>query len=322
MEKFILECRERIRVQPLGVSMPGTQLPRRMQKIVEGGAAMRITRLRVAATIVACALICAAFAAGTLVHASVQSSEAAHPATNQGASTLAFDAASLKPRDRNSEHARIIGMQTFPDRLLSLCTSLTGLVYYAYDLTWVRPEGLPDWAMKACADGSPEYTYDFQATMPTGTTVAQSRQMMQAFLAERFKLVVHWEKKDESVYALVVAPGGFKLKPTDHLDGPPPVSKFDCPPEDPTCHRTLMVSPGAEQLVRMLAYTIGRPVLDKTGLTGQYIFDVRWSGDTTAASPLPSLPAALRESFGLELKSEIAKADILVIDHVEMPTPN
>jgi uncharacterized protein (TIGR03435 family) len=324
----------RFPIDPLGMAMPGPRLSERVCRIIEGGATLRVSRVRAAGIVAACAVICAVFAAGTLVHASAQSSDAARPATSQSTtqgqqtpatsqapSTLAFDAASLKPRD-GSEPVGIIGMQTLPGRLVELCASLNDLVWYAYHITWVRPEGLPEWARKQCSAGSPEYTYDFQATMPAGTTTDQARQMLQNFLADRFKLAAHWEKKDVPTYALVVGPGGFKLKPLDHASGPPPTAQFTCPPEDPACHRMLMTSMGAGQLAAVLSNSIGRPVIDKTGLKDAYVFDLRWAGDAAPDSPLPSLPAALRESFGLELKSETAPADVLVIDHAEKPTPN
>jgi uncharacterized protein (TIGR03435 family) len=70
--------------------------------------------------------------------------------------------------------------------------------------------------------------FNIQATMPAGATEKQVPQMLQALLAERFKLVVHRETKDQSVYALVVAKGGPKLKDSEP-DPPAP----DTPPEAP-----------------------------------------------------------------------------------------
>jgi uncharacterized protein (TIGR03435 family) len=71
-----------------------------------------------------------------------------------------------------------------------------------------------------------------------------------------------------------------------------------------------------------LGRSVGRPVVDKTGIAGTYYMDVQWAGDTSPDSPLSSLATALRDQFGLELKSEKAPMDVLVIDHVERPTPN
>ena len=319
----------RLRIEPLGVAMPGPRLPQRIRNIIDAAPITQISRIRAGYIVTVCVALCASFASGTLGHAqqapaaetSATTAITAQPSPDS--TKLRFDAASLKERGRN-EPDGIIGMQIFPGRLVELCASLNDLVWYAYHITWARPEGLPDWARKACAAGSPEYTYDFQATMPPDTTTDQTRQMMQGFLAERFKLAAHWEKRQVSVYALVVARGGLKVKPFDRKNGPPSPAKFACPPEDPACHRMLMASRGAGQLAAVLGNTIGRPVLDKTGLmdTDTYIFDLRWAGDMSADSPLPSLADALRDDFGLELKSETAPADVLVIDHAEQPTPN
>jgi uncharacterized protein (TIGR03435 family) len=322
--RWLREFARRLRVEPLGVEMPGPQLPERIRRIINERPVLRMSGARAACIVVACAAVAAGLAVGTLAGARqatsqpVAEGQPAAPAS-LGASTLSFDAASLKPRD-SSEAVGIIGMQTFPGRLVELCASLNDLVWYAYHITWARPEGLPDWARKQCSEGSPEYTYDFQATMPANTTTDQARQMMQNFLAERFKLAAHWEKKDMPIYALVVAPGGFKLKPRDHADSPTAVAAFVCPSEDPACHRLVVAS--VSHLAAVVGNTIGRPVIDKTGLKDAYIFDLRWAGDAAADSPLPSLQAALRESFGLELKSETMPADVLVVDHAEKPTAN
>ncbi len=73
----------------------------------------------------------------------------------------------------------------------------------------------------------------------------------------------------------------------------------------------------------MLSRPLGRPVIDKTGLSGTYYFGLlRWAGDDGVGSSLPSLPALLREEFGLELKAETGAVPILVIDHVEKPVAN
>ena len=318
------------RVNAIGTAMPGPGLPHRIRNIIDAAPIAQISRIRGASIIAVCIALCASFASGTLGHARQASSSRASAVTpaapqvsqeSPNLPELRFDAASLRPRDHD-EPVGIIGMQTFPGRLLELCASLNDLIWYAYHITWVHPEGLPDWARKPCTDGSPEYTYDFQATMPPNTTTDEARQMMQRFLAERFKLAVHWEKREMPVYALVVAPGGFKLKPFQHTDSPPAATKFVCPAEDPACHRMLMTSRGASQLATVLSNTIDRPVLDKTGLTDAYTFDLRWAGDMSADSPLPSLADALRDDFGLELKSATAPADTLVVDHAEKPTPN
>jgi uncharacterized protein (TIGR03435 family) len=232
-----------------------------------------------------------------------------------------FEVASLKERARGAPFVRF-GMERSPGRLFNGCATLTSLVFYAFRRTLATPvEGLPGWASVPCGDTGTPDTYEFQATMPVETTDADIRLMLQAFLIDRFKLAVHWETRMLPVLALVVAPGGFKLKATDP-NNDPPKAPLGCPRPDPGCHFIWMGSASMTELAGMLGSSVGRPVVDKTGLRETYYFgDIKWAGDAPD-SPLPSLPAALREQFGLELKSDTGPVEVLVIDRAERPTSN
>jgi uncharacterized protein (TIGR03435 family) len=234
-----------------------------------------------------------------------------------------FDVASLKERDRNVP-VGLVGIQATPGRLFNRCATLTSLVYYAFRLTSATPlEGLPGWANTPCSDTDTANTYEFQATMPVETTDADARLMLQAFLVERFKLAFHRETRKLPIYALVVAPGGFKLKPTDPKDDPPRArGSLGCPPDDRGCHIIAMGSSNMLQIAGALAFNVGRPVVDKTGLPGTYYFDVKYAGNDSPNSSLPSLPGALKEQFGLELKPDTGPVEVLVIDKAEKPSPN
>lgn len=162
--------------------------------------------------------------------------------------------------------------------------------------------------------------------MPANTTNAQSRQMMQTLLAERFKLAAHWETRQMPVYELKTAPGKSKLKPSDpDKDPPTPPHSIGCPVDDPHCHIGLCCgSFTMTVLAGALTHALGRPVIDKTGLTDSYYLGVlKWAGDESVGSSLPSsLPALLREEFGLELKAEAGPVPVLVIEHAEKPAAN
>lgn len=234
-----------------------------------------------------------------------------------------FDVASLKERD-GSVPFLTGAMQRSPGRLISRCATLTSLVYYAFRRTWSTPvEGLPGWASTPCSDTGTANTYEFQATMPVETTDTDVRLMMQAFLKERFNLAFHWETRTLPVLALVVAPSGFKVKPTDPKDDKPRArGSVGCPREDPDCHFLPMGASSMTQIADALGASVGRTVIDKTGLRETYYFDLTWAGDAAPNSPLPSLPAALREQFGLELKPDTGPVEVLVIDRAERPTAN
>lgn len=239
-----------------------------------------------------------------------------------------FDAASIREWGPGPWPAGVtvtVGVHASPGRIYAQCANLNTLINYAYHLTGSeRVEGMPGWANPSCYP-DPRGAFTLEATEPAGTSEDQSRQMMQSLLADRFKLAVHWETRQMPIYALVIAPGGFKLKPSNP-DNDPPVAphSIGCPTEDPHCHMGLCCgSDTLAQIAASLTGDLGRPVIDKTGLTGTYYFGLwQWAGDDAMNSPLPSLPTLLRDKFGLEVKSEVGPVPVLVIDHVEKLSPN
>jgi uncharacterized protein (TIGR03435 family) len=216
------------------------------------------------------------------------------------------------------------GLQFSNGRVRAQCVPLVGLLFYAYQLTGSEPlEGLPKWGRASCGSPDSRETFEIEATMPGDTTIAQSRQMVQTLLAERFKLAVHWETRQLPVYALRIARGESKLKPSDP-DKDPPTGPIGCPADDPHCHIGFCCgSATMTVLTGLLSHTLERPVIDRTGMTGSYYFGVlKWAGDDSSGSSLPSLFALMREQYGLELKVERGPVPVLVIDHAEKPTAN
>jgi uncharacterized protein (TIGR03435 family) len=164
---------------------------------------------------------------------------------------------------------------------------------------------------------------------------AEQQHMLQALLEERFKLKTHWEMREGDIYNLVVAKGGPKLgaegsmpPSADDLkmfgDHPIPLhQKNDRQGYDFIAHSCSM-----DQLVRMLTSQFGRPVIDKTGLTGNYDFVLkykrRWDRDRDAddLDPTPPMDRALQEELGLKVEAAQGPVKVLVIDHVEKPSEN
>ena len=239
------------------------------------------------------------------------------------AQQITFEVASLKPRDVKVSLG-LIGMQRSPGRLTNRCATLRSLLFYAYGLMNAKPiVGLPDWASVGCGPQDASFTYDFDARMPAETTDTQARVMLQAFLKERFGLAVHWEKQNRPVQLLVVSESGFKLKPSDPKDDPPRApGSLGCPVQDRACGIAPLGSSPMSRLADMLSSVLERPVVDETGLTGTYYLDLKWAGQSSVDSPLPSLPTLLKESFGLELKSATRPVDVLVVDQARVPSPN
>ena len=145
-------------------------------------------------------------------------------------------------------------------------------------------------------------------------TVAQKQSMLRRLLADRFKLAVHREVKDTQGYALVAAKSGPKLKkagPGAEARGTIFVRGLRHP------------SASMDTLAGMLARPLHRPVVNKTGIEGNYNIVLNYSQEGTADSSLPSIFTALEEQLGLKLESLKVPAEMLVIDHVEsVPTEN
>ena len=142
----------------------------------------------------------------------------------------------------------------------------------------------------------------------------QSNLMLRQLLADRFGLQLHRETKELVVYSLVLGKTGSKLKEVrtekPYLSGPAPGK---------------LVSTGASMasLTRSLSRTLGRPVNDDTGLTGQYDFTLSWApDDATSDATGPSLFTALQDQLGLRLESKKAPVETIVIDHIGTPSPN
>lgn len=173
--------------------------------------------------------------------------------------------------------------------------------------------------------------------------------MLQAMLAERFKVVVHHESKEVPVYNLVVAKGGPKFKQAETLDADELRQKLDGGGMIGTNVRVVPSPSGTQYYgisMAILTQTIlphmaGRPVVDKTGLTGYYDLKLPDLKGPSMAPP-PTAPAesqplnaplppsgddesiftALPEALGLRLEPAKGQVDTLVIDHVERPSEN
>lgn len=149
--------------------------------------------------------------------------------------------------------------------------------------------------------------------------------MLQGLLAERFKLNVHREEKVVPGYALVVAPGGPKMRRVEPLQfnqGTVMVGGITA--------RSLPIS----QILASARGAVGRPVKDETDLSGYYEFNLTWTpedkllagADNTSTAPgdrPPSIFTALQEQLGLRLEPRKLPIEVVVVDHVErVPTEN
>jgi uncharacterized protein (TIGR03435 family) len=189
--------------------------------------------------------------------------------------------------------------------------------------------------------------FEIIAKVPAGTSKAQFQEMKQNLLAERFKLALHWEPKERTVYELLVGKNGLRMRESVP-DGPASGAELSMPPGTsigpdryPVFPKEAMGLAGINNyfrwrsanvtmadLVKVLRGQVRSDVVDATGLTGKYDIDINWQ-----ARPIEIFPASppfdtpiekvLQERLGLRLQSKKGMVSVPVIDHIEkIPTPN
>ena len=191
--------------------------------------------------------------------------------------------------------------------------------------------GLPDWAKTAHFDIDAKVPpEDLAAWQDPLQQAALLREMMQAMLADRFKLVVHREKKEVPVFSMVVAKDGPKMKPST---GEPHPHGRKIPgyggeiTEGKTPDTVNFYDATMAALAPLLAEFAGRPVQDQTGLTGKYDFTARKPAELNlvtepgARDMGPSVDLVLKD-LGLKLVPTRAPVERLVIDRAQPPDAN
>ena len=274
--------------------------------------------------------IAAAFA---LLTGALINTPASHAQEQPSANHPEFEVASIKP---NASYDGRILLQVLPGGGLTTSgATLSFLLTLAYEVRsfqisggagWINSERFDVVARSDRSTGSQNDPSD-----PTRITAEQLKAMqqqmrpkLQALLADRFKLTLHRETREESVYALVVGKGGAKFQQANGNFGGLRIGKSQLTGSGAT----------VEMLATALANQLGRPVLDRTGLKGQFDFKLEWAPDAAQASPPgvdaptpagtsgPSVFTAVQEQLGLKLESSKGPVEMLVIDHVERPSEN
>jgi uncharacterized protein (TIGR03435 family) len=172
--------------------------------------------------------------------------------------------------------------------------------------------------------------YDIDAIAGNSVSDDELRQMFRTLLEDRFRLKIHRETREMTAYNLVVAKGGPKLKHADpdgevNLDGNPieQGNSLSAYGADGGTH-LLGKSASMERLVYVLSGRLHAPVLDRTGLTGPFDYDIVFSREDNPSDTggPPALATALQEEMGLRLEKTRSPVEIIVVDHVEKPTGN
>jgi uncharacterized protein (TIGR03435 family) len=237
-----------------------------------------------------------------------------------------FEAASIKLHPGDT---RGFTFTTEPGRLIVVNNEVTNLIGNAYGIHGDKLIGGPEWIRSD--------RYDMEARASGTPTEKQMMQMLQILLADRFKLRVHTEQREESIYHLVVAKGGLRIqKRTNENCVRADQTHPGDAPSNPCGNNWLrsngnhfhwtVVQNDMQHMVGALTAAAGRPVLDKTGITGTFNLDLEFAGQRpdSEASLDPSVPSifAALDQLGLKLEPAKGIVDVLVIDHIERPTPN
>lgn len=244
-----------------------------------------------------------------------------------------FEVASI----RESTRTQPAPQPSSPDRLVRVGFTLLQLVQGAFERDQFTVAGGPAWVNSA--------RFDVIAKSERPVTGPEMRAMTRRLLEERFALRTHTEMRELDAFALVLArqdgrlgpqlkPSAFDCRP--FLAGVRPMS--ESPANDRGISQCMIVGGvfgrlgtgfshrgrGLDSLTPRLQGVLGRPVVDRTGLTGAFDVDLRYRPDTQAPVPdsYPPLTAALEEQLGLKLESGKETIDVLVIDDAQPPTPN
>ena len=256
-----------------------------------------------------------------------------------------FEVASVKPRIPDPSMPPLV-LPPVGGRFLATNTPLRVLISIAHGIQDFQIIGGPSWI-----DSS---TFDITAKIPNGTpsTIPSITPMLQTLLAERFRLRTHTETKEGSIYVLTFARDNkqlgpnFKRSTTDCTKAAEDMEKraaavasgsigpVPTPGETIPCAAVHDTSGGfglranGQPLTALLQFLMPlteRTVQDRTGLTGLYDWVLTYDpGVRRPGRPNngPDLFTALQEQLGFKLESSRGPVEFLVIDSVEMPTPN
>lgn len=262
------------------------------------------------------------FTAAVLVlaaHLAAAQSAAPHAAS---ANPLAFSIVSIRPHDPNGAGG---GYHVAPDCHEITVTNLTlsFLVSNAYNVKDGRfLVGGPSWIKTARFDL--EAKLDDADIPAVRLTEDQCVALLQPVLADRFQLKVHHETRPTLVYNIVLANGGLKMKRSGPLVGS--AQPAPCNIDASRRGSAVVRSCPMDRIIGVLEDGPDRFLIDRTGLTGRYDFELHWTPDNTPdTSPLaggPSIFTAVQEQLGLKLSPSTVPMDILVIDSAQKPTPN
>lgn len=267
----------------------------------------------------------------------------------RAADTPSFEVASVKPSSPSARSIECNGGPGTTSPAIFKCSNVP-LVFLISHAFGFQPFELSP--RSACCQGR----FDITAKVPEGSTKEQFDQMLRNLLVERFMLKLHHEQKEMTVYALTIGERGLKM-----TESPPGAA---VPPKDPWIdhppytvaqdgypvfsagqfglaganghYRWAGVNVAMPEIVKVLSYYLGGPVIDETKCEGKFDINLTWTVDLAGlrdsngnqipegSAPYgPTIIKAVHDQLGLQLKPRKGRGDVVVIDYVaKSPTSN
>ena len=241
-----------------------------------------------------------------------------------------FEVASIKPNTSGRNQAALLRQPG--GKFVATNATVKMLLRVAYQIQDFQIYGGPNWT------DSDRFDIEAKAEDAAGLQKEELALMLQNLLADRFQLKTHTERKELSVYELVVGKGGAKLQvapaPEPPLAGASPAFFASDPGVIPGTFRmgkgdVLGLAVPLANFVSVLEQQLSRKIVDKTGLSGFFNVKLHWTPDTTenqsgqsAENSGPSLFTALQEQLGLRLESAKGLVEVIVIDSAQKPSEN
>jgi uncharacterized protein (TIGR03435 family) len=296
---------------------------------------------------------------GPVVTIVVLLATAAYGVFGQSDAHPTFEVATIKPSPpvRDSMN-RAVGVAYKPGgQIIATNAPLRLLIQFAYAAHDDSPfQGRSSPLLSSQVVGGPAWMdsdgYNIDAKPGADTDQKHAWLMLQTLLADRFRLVLHRETRELPVYNLTAKKSGLKLPPpkdTKCVYFPFGTTPQHVPGMSVCGYAPLLLSSTGlwmegrklhmADLVRELSRTLGEPVLDKTGFTGEFDIDLNYTDEDATKSPSSTAPYdsggnqlqthpdlsivfAAMDQLGLKLKPAKGPVEVLVVDHAERPSPN
>jgi uncharacterized protein (TIGR03435 family) len=261
--------------------------------------------LRNVTAVVAVLIVAFAAALATIVSAV----RAQTPAAN-----LSYEVSSIKLNNSGSGNSS----GSFGTYLRATNFTLKSLILMSYLIPEAQLIGGPEWIGTL--------RFDIEAKTADGVHLhgpEENLSLIRSLLEDRFQLKAHRETREGAVFNLVVGKNGSKLKETEN--GAPRSTGMR---EGPDTAELTGTGYSIEDLIGRLAAQVGRPVIDKTNLSGKFDFKLTFDprplvgADSSKQSSVPDIFTALQEQLGLKLESTRGSVEVLVIDSVSKPSEN